>query len=371
MSIAPPPSRSSARARRAGRPSSPPRCPWRARRRPSARRSSASGRRASRGRRRRRREQPAARSRTPDRAELDHVPRALAHRDLRRRGHWRLLADAADELDRDAQKVLRGRLVERASGARAAAGRALRLVDAPPTTARRTDETLGQRRPRIAHAHGAARTVAESASCSACSPRPRPPRTASSSSAVSAPPRSPRSSGRRSSSTARRRSRAGARLPRRCSGRARLLRRRRRSRTSPFCACSREGLGADVSTLGELRFAQAAGLPGERLVVHGNNKIDEELRAAAEAGRRPRRARLAGGGRACCGRRRRPRARPRHLGHRGRHPRVDPHRVPRLEVRPPAADRARSHRRARAADSTCKASTSTSARSCSTRPPRG
>ena len=45
-----------------------------------------------------------------------------------------------------------------------------------------------------------------------------------------------------------------------------------------------EGLGADVSTLGELRFAQAAGLPGERLVVHGNNKSDEELRVAAEAG---------------------------------------------------------------------------------------
>jgi len=44
-----------------------------------------------------------------------------------------------------------------------------------------------------------------------------------------------------------------------------------------------EGLGADVSTLGELRFAQAAGLPGERLVVHGNNKSNEELRAAAEA----------------------------------------------------------------------------------------
>ena len=45
-----------------------------------------------------------------------------------------------------------------------------------------------------------------------------------------------------------------------------------------------EGLGADVSTLGELRFAEAAGVPPERLVVHGNNKSDEELRAAAEAG---------------------------------------------------------------------------------------
>ena len=44
-----------------------------------------------------------------------------------------------------------------------------------------------------------------------------------------------------------------------------------------------EGLGADVSTLGELRFAQRAGIPGDRLVVHGNNKSDEELRATAEA----------------------------------------------------------------------------------------
>jgi diaminopimelate decarboxylase len=42
-----------------------------------------------------------------------------------------------------------------------------------------------------------------------------------------------------------------------------------------------EGIGADVSTLGELRFAQAAGIPGDQLVVHGNNKSDEELAAAA------------------------------------------------------------------------------------------
>ena len=44
-----------------------------------------------------------------------------------------------------------------------------------------------------------------------------------------------------------------------------------------------EGLGADVSTLGELGFALRAGISGERIVVHGNNKSDEELRAAAEA----------------------------------------------------------------------------------------
>jgi diaminopimelate decarboxylase len=44
-----------------------------------------------------------------------------------------------------------------------------------------------------------------------------------------------------------------------------------------------EGLGADVSTLGELAFARAAGLEGDRVLVHGNNKSDEELSAAAAA----------------------------------------------------------------------------------------
>ncbi len=44
-----------------------------------------------------------------------------------------------------------------------------------------------------------------------------------------------------------------------------------------------EGVGADVSTLGELAFARAAGIPGERIVFHGNNKSPDELRAAAEA----------------------------------------------------------------------------------------
>jgi diaminopimelate decarboxylase len=45
-----------------------------------------------------------------------------------------------------------------------------------------------------------------------------------------------------------------------------------------------EGLGADVSTAGELAFALRAGLDGASLVVHGNNKEDELLRAAAAAG---------------------------------------------------------------------------------------
>ena len=45
-----------------------------------------------------------------------------------------------------------------------------------------------------------------------------------------------------------------------------------------------EGVGADVSTLGELAFAREAGLDGSRILFHGNNKSDEELRAAAGAG---------------------------------------------------------------------------------------
>ncbi len=45
-----------------------------------------------------------------------------------------------------------------------------------------------------------------------------------------------------------------------------------------------EGVGADVSTLGELAFAQRAGLDGSRVLMHGNNKSDEELEAAARLG---------------------------------------------------------------------------------------
>ena len=46
---------------------------------------------------------------------------------------------------------------------------------------------------------------------------------------------------------------------------------------------SEEGLGADVASHGELAFARAAGIEGERLVVHGNAKSEEELQAAADA----------------------------------------------------------------------------------------
>ncbi|HEX3807593.1 MAG TPA: diaminopimelate decarboxylase [Gaiellaceae bacterium] len=45
-----------------------------------------------------------------------------------------------------------------------------------------------------------------------------------------------------------------------------------------------EGIGADVSTVGELAFALRAGISGDRLVIHGNNKEDELLRGAAKAG---------------------------------------------------------------------------------------
>lgn len=44
-----------------------------------------------------------------------------------------------------------------------------------------------------------------------------------------------------------------------------------------------EGLCIDVSTGGELRVAVAAGVPGERLVFHGNNKSARELAEAAGA----------------------------------------------------------------------------------------
>ena len=168
---------------------------------------------------------------------------------------------------------------------------------------------------------------------------------ASSRSAASPRPSSRRSTGARSSSTTRRR-----------SARRRAPTARRRpdalvvygTKAFPNVALLRllaeEGIGADVSTLGELAFAQAAGIAGDRIVVHGNNKSDEELARAAEAGAlvvldSPRRADRARGGRRAA------HADPRHAGDRGRHARGDPHRPPRLEVRPAAGRRARGDRR--------------------------
>lgn len=45
-----------------------------------------------------------------------------------------------------------------------------------------------------------------------------------------------------------------------------------------------EGLQLDVATGGELFLARRAGVPGNRLVLHGNNKSDAELAMAVDEG---------------------------------------------------------------------------------------
>jgi diaminopimelate decarboxylase len=45
-----------------------------------------------------------------------------------------------------------------------------------------------------------------------------------------------------------------------------------------------EGLGIDVATGGELEVAIRAGIPGEKLLMHGNNKSATEIRRAVEYG---------------------------------------------------------------------------------------
>jgi diaminopimelate decarboxylase len=45
-----------------------------------------------------------------------------------------------------------------------------------------------------------------------------------------------------------------------------------------------EGMCIDVSTGGELHVALSAGVPGDRLILHGNNKSEDELRQAVEVG---------------------------------------------------------------------------------------
>jgi diaminopimelate decarboxylase len=47
---------------------------------------------------------------------------------------------------------------------------------------------------------------------------------------------------------------------------------------------SEEGLGIDVASGGELAVALRAGVPGDRLLMHGNNKSMQEIEAAVEAG---------------------------------------------------------------------------------------
>ena len=44
------------------------------------------------------------------------------------------------------------------------------------------------------------------------------------------------------------------------------------------------GMLVDTCTMGEMRIALAAGAPGRRLVLHGNNKSDEEIALAVEKG---------------------------------------------------------------------------------------
>src|SRR5204863_9228575 len=59
-------------------------------------------------------------------------------------------------------------------------------------------------------------------------------------------------------------------------------------KASPSTAMARlvagAGLGLDVATGGERRVALHAGFPAHRIVLHGNNKSSDELRAAIEAG---------------------------------------------------------------------------------------
>jgi diaminopimelate decarboxylase len=45
-----------------------------------------------------------------------------------------------------------------------------------------------------------------------------------------------------------------------------------------------EGLGIDVASGGELAVAMRAGVPGEVLLIHGNNKSEDEIAAAVEYG---------------------------------------------------------------------------------------
>lgn len=45
-----------------------------------------------------------------------------------------------------------------------------------------------------------------------------------------------------------------------------------------------EGLGIDVASAGELAVAMRAGVPGDRLLMHGNNKSTDEVDAAISAG---------------------------------------------------------------------------------------
>ena len=47
---------------------------------------------------------------------------------------------------------------------------------------------------------------------------------------------------------------------------------------------AKAGMFVDTCTMGEMRIALAAGVPGRRLVLHGNNKSDDEIALAIEQG---------------------------------------------------------------------------------------
>ncbi|HZN12947.1 MAG TPA: diaminopimelate decarboxylase [Acidimicrobiales bacterium] len=54
--------------------------------------------------------------------------------------------------------------------------------------------------------------------------------------------------------------------------------------TAMAALINEEGMGIDVATGGELHVALSAGIPPERIVVHGNNKSEAELARALEVG---------------------------------------------------------------------------------------
>ena len=173
-----------------------------------------------------------------------------------------------------------------------------------------------------------------------------------------------RSSGRRCSSTARTRSAARLRAYREAAPGALVV-----YGTKAFAnvallrLLAEEGVGADVSTLGELAFAQAAGDSRRAARLPRQQQVG---RGAARRGRggRARRARRAGRGGGGGRGRREARARAPDAGRRGGHAPLDPDGARGVEVRPRARRRrARDRARARSSGSRSRASTSTSARS--------
>jgi hypothetical protein len=91
-----------------------------------------------------------------------------------------------------------------------------------------------------------------------------------------------------------------------------------------------EGLRIDVCTLGEMEVALRAGVPGEQLLFHGNNKSMVELRRALEVGSRAHRGRFLRRDRTTCRPGRGARRAPQGAGAgdcrgRGPHPRVHRH----------------------------------------------